>query len=372
MIQSPADRQRSSATVQVERPTRAAGEAPVFISAKKLAGWIERLLMEAGVDIESAQIVADCLVQADMKGTTSHGVSRMPIYLKRLDAGLVSAGAIPKIEKETQSGLLINAGGGFGHPAAIWAAERCVAKARNTGVSVAGVLNSTHFGMASYYAEFIAKAGMIGLATTNSSARMAPWGAVDALFGTNPLAIAVPSDDGVVVLDIATSVAALGKITEAAARGDTIPADWALDVEGNPTTDPAAALRGTVLPFAGPKGSGLAFMLDVLAGVLTGGCFGPDVGSLYRDWDKPEQCGHFLIAIDIEGFLPLPEFRQRIANYVKVFKASAPRPGFKEVLLPGELERRRQRVSERHGIALEPHIYSSLIKIANDRDVPLD
>jgi LDH2 family malate/lactate/ureidoglycolate dehydrogenase len=307
-------------------------------------------------------------------GVSSHGVSRMPIYLKRVDLGLVSVGAAPEIVRESPSALVVDAGNGFGHPAAAWAAERCIEKASASGAAVAGVVNSTHFGMAGHYAELIAKAGMIGIATTNSSPRMAPWGASDALLGTNPLAIAVPTGDDseAIVLDMATSVAALGKIVEAAAEPRAIPPGWALDAVGEFTTDPQAALAGTVLPFAGPKGSGLAFMLDVLAGILTGARFGVEVGSLYRDLTSPERCGHFLAAVKVESFMPLPDFHRRIAHYVGMLKACRPRAGFDEVLLPGEAERRREQVARRDGVELSASTYAGLLEIADARGVPLE
>ena len=151
-----------------------------------------------------------------------------------------------------------------------------------------------------------------------------------------------------------------------------IPPDWALDAAGQPTTDPKAALAGTVLPFADPKGSGLAFMLDVLAGVLTGARFGAEVGSLYRDLSAPERCGHFLAAVSVESFLPLPDFRRRIAHYVGMFKACRPRAGVDEVLLPGEVERRREQAAGRDGVALSAATYAGLLDIAAARGVPLE
>jgi LDH2 family malate/lactate/ureidoglycolate dehydrogenase len=347
-------------------------DATVWIPADQLAAWAEAVLRSTGVPAEPARVVADCLVRADLMGVSSHGVSRMAIYLKRVDLGLVAVAAAPRVLRESTSALVVDAADGFGHPAAVWAAERCAEKARASGAAVAGIVNSTHFGMAGQYAELMARAGMVGIATTNSSPRMAPWGAVDALLGTNPLAIAVPAEDGeAIVLDMATSVAALGKIVEAAADGRALPPGWALDGDGQPTTDPQAALAGTVLPLAGPKGSGLAMMIDVLAGVLTGARFGTEVGSLYRDLAAPERCGHFLAAISIESFLPLDLFRRRIGQYVGMLKACRPRAGIDEVLLPGEVERRRERAARRDGVALSAATWAGLLEIADARGVPL-
>ena len=247
----------------------------------------------------------------------------------------------------------------------------CVEKARRTGSAVAGIRNSTHFGMAGYYSEIAAREGMIGITTTNSSPRMAPWGSRDALLGTNPLAIAVPGpDNGSVVLDMATSVAALGKIMLAAADGTPIPEGWALDADGRPTTDASAALKGTVLSFGGPKGSGLAFMLDVLSGVLTGGSFGSKVRSLYRDMSNPERCGHFLFAIDVEAFMPISDFRAHINRYAAEFKRCRPVPGVSEVYLPGEIESRRERAAQAESLLLAPKTYEELLRVAQETGVP--
>jgi len=345
----------------------------VRVSAPMLAAWTERVFVASGVPPVSSKVVADCLVTADLKGMPSHGVSRIPIYIQRIRLGLVCPNANPKILRESPSALQIDAANGLGHPTASWGMRLCVEKARRTGSAVAGIFNSTHFGMAGYYAEIGAREGVIGIATSNSSPRMAPWGSRDALLGTNPLAIAVPGPDGgPIVLDMATSVAALGKIMLAAADGTPIPDAWALDADGHPTTDAAAALKGTVLPVGGPKGSGLAFMLDVLSGVLTGGSFGSQVRSLYRDMSNPEQCAHFLFAIDVEAFQPISEFRARMERYAGEFKRCRPMPGVSEVYLPGELERRCERVGRAEGLRLPSKTYEDLIQVARDTGVPFD
>lgn len=342
--------------------------------AETLAAWVRRLFVRRGVPDEAAGIVAECLVTADLRGVSSHGVSRVPIYVKRLAEGLVRADARPRIVREETGSVLIDAGDGFGHPAGVFAVRECLARARQTGVAVAGVFNSTHFGMAGYYAEIAARDGMIGVATTNSSPRMAPWGALDALLGTNPLAIAVPGAEAgaAVVLDMATSVVALGRVVEAAANKTTLPVGWALDSCGQPTTDPGKALDGTVLPMAGPKGSGLAFMLDVLSGLLTGGHFGREVRSLYRDFSAPERCGHFFITIDVRAFQPLSDFQRRMGDYVVAFRECRPRPGADGVFLPGELERCHETQARAEGVWLSPATHRQLCQLSEEGGVPVD
>ena len=343
----------------------------MLIDAATLKDWVIRVFVANSVPYDQADIIADCLVRADMKGVASHGVSRIPIYLKRLGLGLVRADARPKIIRETDSTGVVDAGDGFGHPAAMFGLRFAIERARRTGAGVAGIINSTHFGMAAHYGEIASSEDCVALVSTNSSPRMAPWGARDALFGTNPLAISVPGPTGPLVLDMATSAAALGRIVMAAAAGQAIPPGWALDREGRPTTDAATALGGTVVPMAGPKGSGLAFMLDVLCGALTGGEFGLSVRSLYRDMDVPEQCAHFMIVINVAAFIPVEQFRAAMTRYVSDFKACRPAEGIETVYLPGEIEQMRLHRALAEGVPIELSTLQALQEIATATGIAL-
>jgi ureidoglycolate dehydrogenase (NAD+) len=338
---------------------------------KDLAQWVEHVLHHHGVPASQSQIVADCLLAADARGVFSHGVARLPIYLRRFKHKLIDPNATPKTVTETPSALLLDACSGFGHPAALAGIQRGIAKANETGMCAVGISNSTHFGMAGYYADHAASKGCIAIVTSNSAARMAPWGAKDALMGTNPLAIGVPAAGEPIILDMSTSAAAFGKIVLAQTTGQPIPAGWALNSEGAPTTDPIAALAGTLMPLAGPKGSGLAFMLDILAGVLTRGKFGKGVNSIYNQFTQPEECGHFSILIDVASFLPLDAFRERVSSYVADFKRTRPIKEHAEVLLPGELETRRKQQAELSGIILDEGTVSQLHQLATETGIPL-
>lgn len=336
-----------------------------------LARWIEAILDHHGVPADHSRIVADCLSAADMKGVFSHGVARLPIYLRRLRHKLIDPAVTPLTVTETESSLLLDARSGFGHPAARLGVQRGIAKAAKTGTCSVGVYNSTHFGMAGYYAEIAARKGNIALVTSNSASRMAPWGARDALMGTNPLAIGVPADNEPVVLDMSTSAAALGKIMLARETGQPIPTGWALDQTGAPTSNASAALAGTLLPMAGPKGSGLAFMLDVLAGVLTRAKFGRGVNSIYNQFERPEECGHFIMLVDVSAFMPLQAFKERVTAYVADFKKTRPIEEGAEVLLPGEIENRKKQQAGENGILFDEATLSHLHQLANETGIAL-
>jgi LDH2 family malate/lactate/ureidoglycolate dehydrogenase len=336
-----------------------------------LARWIEAILHHHGVPEDHSRIVADCLSAADVKGVFSHGVSRLPIYLRRLKHKLIDPTATPLTVTETDSTLLLDARSGFGHPAACFGVKRGIAKAAKTGICAVGISNSTHFGMAGYYADIAGREGFIGLVTSNSAARMAPWGAKDALMGTNPLAIGIPADHEPIVLDMSTSAAAFGKIMLARETGQPIPPGWALDPAGTPTTNAVAALAGTLLPLAGPKGSGLAFMLDILAGVLTRAKFGRDVNSIYNQFERPEECGHFTVLIDVSAFIPLKEFKERVTAYVADFKKMRPIEEGTEVLLPGEIESRKKQQARSNGILFDEATLSQLHRLANEAGIVL-
>jgi LDH2 family malate/lactate/ureidoglycolate dehydrogenase len=336
------------------------------IPTHRLRDWMAEVLATCGVAMDSARVVADVLLTAELKGVPSHGLARLPIYVKRLELGLIRANPHRGILCDSSTVLLIDADNGLGHPAADWGVRRIVSKAKEAGIAICGVANSSHFGMAGYYAEVAARQGVICLVTTNAASRVAPWGAIDRLFGTNPIAIAVPGpEEEPIVLDMATSVAAIGKIMLAAKQNSPIPVGWAIDAEGKPTTDPQAALEGSLLPIGDAKGAGLAFMLDVLSGVLTGSAFGRSVGS-QNDLSRPEHCGHTLIAIDVAAFLPLPDFKERLFKYLQEFKQCRPRPGVSSVSLPGENQRDHEYRSREQGIALSALALSECRQLAEN------
>ncbi|PZE21052.1 Ldh family oxidoreductase [Paenibacillus xerothermodurans] len=307
-----------------------------------------------------AAIIADNLVDADLLGVESHGVSRVPGYLKRMEQGLIERSTNISLISETPTTAMYDAGNGWGQVVAVKAMQAAIDKAKAYGTAFVGVNNSNHFGTCSYYTRMAAAEGCIGIAMTNSSAMMVPFGSLAPSLGTNPLSFAIPTGAGQdpVVLDMATSNVARGKIIVAKTKGNQIPEGWAVTKDGEPTTDPIAALEGFLLPM-GSKGSGLAIMVDVLSGVLTGALFGKRVPRMYED-PEPQNIGHFFGVIRVDAFMPLDEFYRRMQEKIDETVKSQPAKGFNRVYMPGEIESLKMKKQLAEGIALSPAIFREL------------
>ncbi len=301
----------------------------------QLKGYCRNTMLAHGVDADCAETVADMLLDAELTGVATHGVSRLAIYMERVDKGLVSKHNDVRIVRESPSTLAIDAGNSLGAVGAKFAMEACIRKARETGCCFATVKNSNHFGAAAYYTRMAAREGMIGFCCTNLTAKIAPHGAAEPFMGTDPISVAVPSNGFPVVLDMTPSVVALGKLILAQKLGKDIPLGWALDRDGKPTTDPAAGRAGSLIPIGGPKGSGLALMVEILSGVLSGAGTATHLHDLY-EFDAPQGVGHFLGAIDVGHFLDVGVFRAGVSAMTDEVKGLRPADGVDEVLLPGE------------------------------------
>lgn len=323
--------------------------------ADLLRGLIAATSRAAGVRPDDSLILADALVDADLHGSATHGVSRLAIYLKRIELGQIDPAAELQVEQRRPAVLAVDAGNGLGQVQAVRTLERLIPLARTHGVAAATIRRSQHFGALSYYCNRAAAEDMILLATTNCEPAMSPAGGYDAFFGTNPIAASFPSGGGwPVKIDLATSIVARGNIIAANRDGRAIPEGWALDDQGEPTTDAAAALAGTVLTMAGHKGYALALMVELLSGVLSGAAVGPDVGSMYKQLDRPQDVGHFFCLLDIGAFIDPATFRRRVDETVERVKSTRRRPGVEEILVPGERSARTAEASRRSGIALSP------------------
>ena len=299
------------------------------------------LARSAGVRSDDADVFAEALVSADLGGTATHGVTRLPIYLKRIAAGVIDPVAELTADRERAAVVALDAGNGLGQVQAVRALERLEPMARECGVATATVRNSQHFGAASHYCNWAADRDMILLAMTNCEPSMSPAGGADAFFGTNPIAASFPTDRGwPIKVDLATSIVARGNIIAAAKQNKPIPQGWALDSDGNPTVDASAAMLGTVLTMAGHKGYALALMVEMFAGVLSGSAIGPNVGSMYKDLDRKQDVGHFFCLIDISAFLDLGEFKGRVGQAIDGIKGGRRAAGVDEILLPGERSHR--------------------------------
>ena len=320
---------------------------------------IIEILTRMGVTLEDAEIVADVTLDADLKGFSSHGIGRFPQYVKGLKYGTIKLDSEIEIENETISTALLNGNHKFGHVVTYYGMEMAMEKARETGVGVVGIHNSNHFGVAGYYSDMAIMQDLVGLVIANTEPAMAPIGGKEAIIGTNPIAIGIPSNKNYVSVDMATSASARGKLLEALRKGEMIPENVALDVEGNPTIDPEAALKGSILPFGAHKGYALAFMIEILAGPLVKAAFGKQVTGTAN---PKEICtkGDLLIAINPSMFGDLEDFKEEVDEFVAEVKSS------ENVFIPGDMEVRNFKKYIAEGINVDDKLSAQLKAIAED------
>ncbi|KAL4896122.1 Malate/L-lactate dehydrogenase [Aspergillus ambiguus] len=304
----------------------------------ELQAFVHRILVGNGVSEDDATIVARCLIQADLRGVDTHGANRIPSYMKRIRQKVLDPRATPTLQQITPVVAGVDAHNAFGFVAAHRGMQRAIEMARDFGIGMVSVKHSNHFGMSAWLVQQAIDAGMMSLVFTNSSPALPVWGGRSQLMGVSPIACGAPAGaQRPFILDMAPSVAARGKIYRALRRGEKIPADWALDGEGNPTDDPARALEGVMLPMGGPKGSALAVMMDVFSGVLSGSAFAGHVTGPY-DPSKPADVGHFLVAIKPDLFMGLDEFKSRMDYLYQRVVGSDKMGGVDRIYYPGEIE----------------------------------
>lgn len=309
---------------------------------------------------EEADLVAECLVHAEMRGIDTHGVHFLQLLSDRIDSNMIRIPTELKIVQGDGTSSILDGGNGLGQVAAHRAMKMSIQKARELGVGVTLIRNTNHIGILAFYTLMAAEEGMVGIVMSNSAPSMSPWGGAQPFFGTNPLSIAVPSgSDSPVILDMSSSVVARGKIRRAERMKEAIPLGWALDETGSPTTEPTAAMKGTLLPIGGPKGYGLALMIDVIAGMLSGSNYGPKVKTFHQPLG-PTGIGVLTMAIDIERFMPLSQFKQLTELYVESIKQSKKAKGVSRIYLPGEIESEREKKSLTEGIPLSDSTVNSL------------
>jgi len=313
----------------------------------------EAVLENAGLSNKDAAVSMDCLLLADLRGVRTHGITHLKGYCDRLEFGASTAGHDMEYIETSDTTLVVDAKHAVGMPSVMEIMERCMEKAKVSGSCIASVKNGSHYGIGAYSPMKAAERGMIGFCISNTVALVAPFGGADALLGTNPISFAVPAGKyPTMVLDMATSLVAKGKISLAIKEGKSIPEGWALDQDGNPTTDPLAANIGALLPVGGPKGYGLALLVTLLTSCLSGADIDGDIS---RTWEEPEKqtnIGFFLGAIDIEKFCPLEVFKSRVDAFFDVLKNSRPAVGFERVMIPGEIEHEMTQRGISEGIEL--------------------
>jgi LDH2 family malate/lactate/ureidoglycolate dehydrogenase len=338
----------------------------LLVQAELLAAYCAAAFAQAGVPAGDAAIAADTLVEADLRGVHSHGVWWTATYTRRLQQGGLNPRPVIRTVQETPAMAVLDADRAMGQVASVTAMRKAIEKAATLGVGVVSVRNSNHFGAAAYYAMMAAEAGQIGFAATDAEPIMAPWGGTKAVVGNNPLAYAIPVQERFsIVLDMAQSVVAWGKIFLAAQRGEKIPATWAISANGEPTDDPHEAMAGLLLPVGGYKGYGLALVMEALAGVLSGATFGLRVPPMSDD-TVTQDFGHFFLALNIAHFIPLGEFQERMALLIDEHRGVPLAKGVARVYLPGEPEALKRAERLERGIPLQPSIVDSLVQLGEE------
>jgi LDH2 family malate/lactate/ureidoglycolate dehydrogenase len=336
------------------------------VDSARLIDFAAAVYAGAGMPAADALLVADTLVQADLWGHQSHGVLRLGWYLDRIRNGVMKPVTEPEFVVDGGAIAVIDGHDGVGHVLAALAAREAIKRAKAHGLGAVGVRMSNHFGTCMYYTLMGARAGCVMLLTTNGGPAMAPWGGRKKIIGTNPLSIAAPAGGRPpFVVDMAATGVARGKIYLARNKGLPIPLGWAINAAGEPTTDPQDAIDGIILPMAEHKGYAIAAMVDMLSGVLTGSGFLSSVHSPYKTAEK-SNCGHLMIALDIESFQPLAQFNARMEQFVAEIKSVPLAKGFDEVFYPGEMEAGNDARNRKDGIEFPDDTLEDLRRIARE------
>lgn len=328
----------------------------------RLHGFVTRSLVRRGVPEPDAGVVADSLIDAEATGQSGHGLIRLPFLLSRLRAGLIDPHPMQRLVHETTSTALLDGGNGLGPVVAKTAMAIASAKARASGVGLCAVRRSNHLGALGFYVESAALDGLIALAFTNTPPAMAPPGGRTAFLGTNPIAAGLPALDSPVVVDLATSQVARGRILKAARSKDPIPAGWALDSQGRSTTDAAEAIEGSLVPLGGAKGFALATLVEALTGVLAGAAVGPEVGGTYLNSERESNVGHCFIVIDPAAFGG--GFAERMTALADDIRRAEPIDPNRPVRLPGDRRRQESSARRAHGVELSADLVTELEKTA--------
>jgi LDH2 family malate/lactate/ureidoglycolate dehydrogenase len=332
--------------------------------AARLEVFCTTALEALGVPADGAATVSRCLVNANLHGVDTHGMARLPTYLRRLGQGAIHPRGVPSIVGGLGAVAVLDGHHALGPIAAQAGMAEAMRRAKDHGASYVTVRNSSHFSYAAYYCEQAAAQGFIGLCSSGGEPTVAPWGGTKAFFTNPPLALAAPTSAEPIVVDLATSVSSRGNILIAKMLGEPIPGDWAIDQNGNPTTDAGAALAGSVLPMGGAKGYALIVALEVLNSVLAGGAMAPDVGSQASQDGRPAGVSHFFIAIDPAALMERSEYNARIDSFAARARAAPPRDADQPIRLPGDRRREIAVLRRVGGIPLPLKLVEELLSAA--------
>ena len=345
----------------------------ITVGESRLKGFCTEILTKLDVPPADAVKIVDNLVEADLRGVSSHGVIRFPIYAQRLRVGVFNPGPKIHIVRENATTAVVDGDNGMGQLVGLHAMQLAIAKGRSGNCAFVSVRNSNHFGAAAYYAQMAVAHDMVGLAfTIGGINHMTPWGGAEAILGNNPFAVALPAGEELpVVLDMACSVAARGKIMVAAKDNTPIPNDWAVGPDGQPTTDPIEALKGFVLPVGGPKGYSLTLVIGLLSTMLSGAFFGSEVTHMYDDFEHPQNIGHLFGVLPIASFESLPTYKNRMDKAIREIHNVKRSPGVKRIYLPGEREYLLAEEYRKAGIPIKKSVFDELQQLGKEFGVIL-
>ena len=324
------------------------------ISCDRLREAAAAILTGVGVDTDEADVVADSLVAANMRGFHSHGVKYLGMMTKRINEKMLSISTRPELLNESKAISLVDGKNGLGQVAAVLAMKQSIKQAKAFGIAATFVRNTNNIGFLSYYTMMAAKADMIGICACNAASSISLWGGTEPVLGSNPISLAFPAQDPL-VMDLSVSNVARGKIREADRLNEVIPDSWAFGPDGKPTTDPAEALKGTLMPIGGPKGVGLAIAIDLLAGMVSGSKYSKEVKTFHKLLGETG-VGAFFIAIDPADIIDPALFKTLLNEYVVNIKGS----DGESVFLPGEIEHKNEIKSQKDGIELDQNAIDTL------------
>lgn len=336
-------------------------------SPEALRRFAENAFRAVGVPEADASVTVDNLIEANLRGVDTHGVTRVLVpYIRRIQKGMMLPITEVTVVRERPSTALLDGHNGVGQVIASRAMRMAIDKAAVTGAAWVSVFHSNHFGAAAYYAQMAAERDMVGLVATNGPAAVAPWGGKKPILSTNPIAFAVPAgSEPPVVLDMATTVVSRGRINLFAKQNLEIPHGWALDEEGRSTNNPHAALRGTLLPVGGYKGYGLSLIVDLLCGVMTGANYGMHFAGHLAEYDRPpHNVGSLFAAVSVDSFMDVELFHQRVDTALRELKDSPRAPDVDRIYAPGEIEHETRRRRSQEGIPLPAEVVGDFQALA--------
>jgi L-2-hydroxycarboxylate dehydrogenase (NAD+) len=342
--------------------------APPRVSADRLRTFISQAFEKAGLPADDAEVLGELIAEADLRGTDTHGVFRMPLYVRRIKAGGINLRPNIRIVEERPSTALVDGDNAMGHLVMRFAAQTAIAKARETGVGWVGARMSNHAGPAALYAMMPLAHDMIGLYfAVGSNNHLPPTGSAEALLGTNPIAVAIPTDcEPAVVMDMAPTVAAFGKVRLKAAQDEPMPVGWMIDRAGNPLTDARRAGEGFLLPIGDYKGYALSLIIGLLAGTLNQAAFGRDIVDFLKQPDAPTNTGQSILAVRVDAFCPVDVFKRNVDVAVRTMRESQRLPGVERIWLPGEQSHTKRIERLVRGIPIPSTLHNNLDELARE------